>query len=61
MRSVTFRLVLLVFLTGTGLLLSSHINSDQWVNGVLGLVAAYVVRDAAAKAAEAYRDKKVTS
>lgn len=56
-RSTTLHVVLLVFATGTGLLLSGHLEAEQWVTGVLGLVSAYVLRDAAAKVAEAYRDR----
>jgi len=56
-KSVTYKLVLLGFATGTALLLSGHITGENWVTGVLGLLTGYVVRDAAAKIAEAYRDK----
>lgn len=56
-RGTTFQLVLLAFLVGTLMLVLGHIDGAQWTTGVIGLVSAYVVRDAAAKAAEAYRDK----
>lgn len=53
----TFKLVLLVFLSGTGLLIGGYITGSEWTTGVVGLVIGYVVRDVGAKAAEAYRDK----
>jgi hypothetical protein len=56
-KSTTYKLVLLSFLTGTGLLLHGDITGGEWVTGVLGLVAGYVARDIGAKSAEAYRDK----
>lgn len=55
-KSATFQLVLLVFLIATLLLILGYINENNWTLGALGLVSGYVVRDAAAKASEAYRD-----
>ena len=55
-KSATFQLVLLVFLTATLLLVTGYINESNWTVGALGLVSGFVLRDAAAKAAEADRD-----
>jgi hypothetical protein len=56
-NSTTLKLVLLGFLTGTALVLSGHISGSEWVAGVLGLLAGYVVQGGVKAAAEAYRDK----
>lgn len=56
-KSTTLHLVLLGFFTGTGLLLTGHINGGEWVTGVLGLLTGYVLKGGIAAAAEAYRDK----
>ncbi len=56
-KSLTFRLVLLGFLTGTGLLMIDKLSGAEWVTGVLGLIVTYVIKEATAKASEAYRDK----
>jgi hypothetical protein len=53
-RSITLQLVLLAFVTGTVLVVLHYISADNWVNGVLGMLAAYVARDGMSKAAEAY-------
>lgn len=56
-KSTTFQLVLLGFVTGTGLIIAGYIDGNQWVTGVLGLLSGYVLRDAVKSASEAYRDK----
>lgn len=53
-NSSTFRLVLFCFVVGTALLLFGKISGGDWVTGVIGLVSAYVVKEAVAKGAEAY-------
>jgi len=58
-KSVTFKLVLLGFITGSVFLIYGYITGSEWVTGVLGLLAGYVLRDGVSKAAEAYRDKPI--
>ena len=60
-KSLTYKLVLLGFLTGTALLLFGEISGGQWVTGVLGLIGTYVVKEAASKASEAYRDRPMNN
>lgn len=57
-KSSTFKLVLFAFVTGTLMLVLEKISGSEWVTGVLGLVASYVVKDSVASMAEAYRDAK---
>lgn len=52
-RSTTLQLVLMVLVIGTALVWFGKISSDNWTTGVLGLVAAYVLRDVASKGIEA--------
>ena len=56
-NSTTLRLVVIVFFTGTVLLIFDKINGDQWVTGIIGLVASYVIKESVAKVSEAYRDR----
>lgn len=59
-RSVTVGLVLMGFITGTLIFVfSNKLSGDEWVTGVLGLLAGYIVRDGLTKAAEVYRDRRV--
>lgn len=51
-KSTTYQLVLLSLLLGTLLVLLGKLTGGEWTTGVLGLVAAYVVRDLGARAAE---------
>ncbi|KKK74053.1 hypothetical protein LCGC14_2887600 [marine sediment metagenome] len=56
-ESTTLRLVLLVFFIGTILLIADKINGDQWITGIIGIVASYVIKESVSKASEAYRDR----
>lgn len=59
MKSSTFKLVLFVFVVGTLMLVLGKISGSEWVTGVIGLVASYVIKDSVASMSEAYRDSKV--
>lgn len=58
-RSITAQLVLLGFLTGTGLLVGGYIEASTWASEVLALLSGYIIRDFANKAAEAYMAVKI--
>lgn len=55
-KSSTFQLVLFAFLVATLMLVLNKITGPEWVNGALGMVGAYALKEGIAKAAEAYRD-----
>jgi len=60
LKSWTLRLVLLGYFTGTYIfIMTDKLTGSEWVTGVLGLLATYVLKESAAKASEAYRDKPV--
>lgn len=58
-RSSTLHLILLVFLSGTALLIFGYISDQIWSTSVLSLVSAYVVKDSAGKFAEVYLTTKM--
>lgn len=60
-ESTTYQLVLLGFLTATGLVIAGIITGSEWVTGALGLLTAYVLKQVGTSVAEAYRDKPVTT
>lgn len=53
----TMKLVLLVFLTTTALLLYGSLSGDNWVAVTIGIVGGWVLKDAATKFSEAYKEK----
>lgn len=52
LRGTKFQLVVLAFLTGTGMLLLGKITGDLWTYGVLGLVVTYVAGDVGSRLTE---------
>jgi hypothetical protein len=46
------------FFVGTFIfILTEKLTGSEWITGVLGLLAGYVLRDGITKAAEAYKEK----
>lgn len=57
-RSTTFWLVLIVWVSSTVMLVAGVLEPDHWVNITITGVFGWVLRDGATKAAEAYRDRQ---
>ena len=57
-RSTTLHLILMAYVSGTALLVTSYIDQHTWETGILGSLIAYIIRDGMSKAAEIFAMKK---
>lgn len=57
MNSTRVKLVLLAFVTATGLLALDKIDASHWVTVTMGSIVAYAMSETGNKWAEAHRDK----